>query len=1357
MSDDNIKKPNIDLPTEVGNSPIDVEVRPIEGKLLGLKAEMESVIAEHGKDIREKKIDLDNLLKEVSDLLEEIKGFEDPDIDNAKKRLGDLQNRLKVIEDKYNTVIDEYGDLLLDDEEPKAVSDTNEDKKLSVTLGDNSKNKAILESLRGKLPDQNILVKGSEQNVVDKTDKVEIPVEPESALEIKTSTRAFPEQPDQFEKYIDNVWNETGNAREATDIILNEFVNNTSADFIVKYGFEKIKTVERKLLGLAMGASRLSLEELKKQVKEILNEEIFNKAEPVVAQSVLDEATDRTELPVDAESVVVNGEINEDTQRTAIPNVDVLSVEEIAPEVDAVPEFVEPEEPPRRVYPTSRVDDKDSDEVPMAVVEEQVDTNKYPINPFEQTQPTPSLGVETSKNKTSENEISDGKPVVLEDNIDTEKTFVEPQSHRIISADVIDEYKRLNQLKENLEEKRKAYIQAKKLYETKDDAFTRVGRIFSRKKIADIETNFARAEVEYREARAEYVGASIEKALDEQISVVEAEVEDITKDTKLEKGWAKAMAFYKKLGELNLANLVSKTKFGKREIEKMSWFGKTVTRMLSVRTGAFAASTLAGFAGIALAGAFRFVGSSGLSYDFMDNLSKARKESKGLLKPMSKEEIEKLSDEDISKRMRTIEGVVVMDGVKLQTSKYFENYKLLQTEYKKRHAQEYVVDETIEKKDSNAFLDSSMKKADDELEKELKDLRSGRTKRKVVAGAIGVVAVSGLVGKLIRKGGSGVMSLYEHYFGNAPDESVAGVGRLAIPEDNIKIPDTTPDTAPIVNDTTPATTSVESVVEKMTPEKFKEEHYDSLVHKGEGVTHVLQRDLHANPEHLQAYQHIKGVDKIVQAHDGDYTKITTKELNRAAWLIENDKTNGFGQEVLIKGPNDNVAVVFDNKSNRYVMGTMDDSDITKRIYSKLDVTVTTDPVTIENVDGTAIETEFAKVPATLQGSEIKHYYPTDNGFGVEMYDGNKLEGYRWEAMSPRGGEVGNNEALMSGDAQLSAGPHAEYVSGPAIDAMSGDRSNFDIVGHTETIQKTINVPFTGELPKGSAFVSTEAMINAVENKPSGVTEAVDVNKVVADISLTDNKVDAISGADHFVKPENNLAVEKPIADDVDKLKVESEENVSYPSEEVVPVQNTQVEAEDAETSPETEKIESNTEVSVVDPEIQNKYREVYDQEFNKYLNYLKNRVNYHSIEGHDVKDSASFGSLIVQDLGSSSTLDSSNQELIDLLKTDAKASSEQIAEAVRMNMLNHITDDYKDEAELLFNTEQANENEIDVVKGGSNVMKISSNGKDYIIFDKEYTFLQGDNGVVVAVDSNGKEHLIDVDLSETPPKITVKD
>ena len=60
--------------------------------------------------------------------------------------------------------------------------------------------------------------------------------------------------------------------------------------------------------------------------------------------------------------------------------------------------------------------------------------------------------------------------------------------------------------------------------------------------------------------------------------------------------------------------------------------------------------------------------------------------------------------EDISKRMRTIEGVVVMDGVKLQTSKYFENYKLLQTEYKKRHAQEYVVDETIEKKDSNAFL-----------------------------------------------------------------------------------------------------------------------------------------------------------------------------------------------------------------------------------------------------------------------------------------------------------------------------------------------------------------------------------------------------------------------------------------------------------------------------------------------------------------------------------------------------------------------------------------------------------------------------------------------------------------------------
>lgn len=871
-----------------------------------------------------------------------------------------------------------------------------------------------------------------------------------------------------------------------------------------------------------------------------------------------------------------------------------------------------------------------------------------------------------------------------------------------------DEDIELQKLKNDLDEKRKIYIKTKKLYEKKGGLGAKIGRIFSRKKIGDIETNFAKAEKDYVEARKEYVRANIDKALEEQINVVEAEVEEETKETKLEKGWAKLRGFYKKLGDLNVSNIASKIERGKKEIEKMSWFGKTVTKMLSARTGLYAVSSLAGVTGMALAGAFRFVGASGLSYDFMENIAKARKEAKGMLKPMSEAEIAEMSDEEVSKRMRTIEGVVILDGVKLSESNYFGNYKFLQDEYKKRHVGEYIEGGALDEQDRATFLDSSMKATDYELEKETKGLRSGRKKRKVAAVIIGVVAASGVVGKLIRKAGG---YIFDTSGGVSDAQTEEGLHRVSITptEDPLHHVDSGTGTG----DHTPETTAPgHDAIEKMTPERFRTSHYDSLVHKGEGVTHVIQRDLHANPDHLGAYKHIPGVAKIVDAHNGNFDEISGKELNRAAWLIENDN---FKTEVLVKGPNDNVAVVFDEQNQRYEMGTLDDSNVTSRIYSKLDVTVETQPTIIENVGGTGAEVNAPQAPHELGGNEIKNFYPTDKGFNVIMPDGTTYEGYQWSAVNPRGGEIGNVDSLMNGDAVLSAGPNAGYVGG----APETTGSTMDVVGDFETTNKSINVPFAGELPAGSTFSNTEAMMNTIENNQGAGSQT------------------TTSSVDSTAQPQSVDTTAKGEMSDT-PVNMEEEAAVAIPKQ-IEPLENPP---------------------GFLENEATKNYLKSYAKVVGDMIAPLEGgggplqNIIPIELEGSSSHDTNNFMDEIKSKLKDLQVFDANNEALQSKLSSSSVLSERGMEDAVKEDIMNQLPD--KGASNLLFAEAQKGDG-ILVVEGGSHAVRIedpNNFSNAYILKSNEYIFTKDLDGDPIA-QKDGIDYPVNFDFDGPVPRVWI--
>src|SRR3989339_1134438 len=342
-------------------------------------------------------------------------------------------------------------------------------------------------------------------------------------------------------------------------------------------------------------------------------------------------------------------------------------------------------------------------------------------------------------------------------------------------------------LKQVLEEKRRAYVKAKKDYEKKDGVLSKVGRFFSRKKAVDVEANFAQAEAEYKQARAEYVGAEVIRALGEKTSLVDAQILEDVKTAGLgEKTWARVRGIYKKLGDLNLES--------KMKDKPKSWLGKMGARMLSVRTAINAGLVGVGFAtggvGFAVTGAaragMRFIGTSGFSYDLMKNAAIAKEEKSGLLADLSIEDINNLSEDNLNERLEMIEARCCLDGVVLSQSKYTELYNRLQDRLRVLYGERVT------------NLDEILDESDKYVKKNIKEQTKIKNRHKIIALSAGVVSASGLVGKAIKNVAGGVSAVkdwitgghaetHDVARGTAPDVSEAPSASVSVEEVTPKV------------------------------------------------------------------------------------------------------------------------------------------------------------------------------------------------------------------------------------------------------------------------------------------------------------------------------------------------------------------------------------------------------------------------------------------------------------------------------------------------------------------------------------------------------------------------------------------
>ncbi len=497
-------------------------------------------------------------------------------------------------------------------------------------------------------------------------------------------------------------------------------------------------------------------------------------------------------------------------------------------------------------------------------------------------------------------------------------------------------------LRKVVEEKRKEYVKAKKALEDKSGLISKIGRFFSRKKNTELENNLAKVEAEYKEAKAEYIGAQISRALEEQIALVDEQTLAEVKATGLgEKAWARVRGIYKKLGDMNLES--------KMKDKPKSWLGKMGARMLSVRTAINASLVGVGFAtggvGFAAAGAaragMRFVGTSGLSYDLMKNASVATEEKKGLLSDLNAELIKDLHPENVAERMQMIEARCRLDGTTISKSRYSELYNRLQDRlqeiYKEEGYESPDFDKTTEEriKDLNEFFE----KSNEDLDKKIKELGKVKTRQQLIALVAGTVSAAGFIGKAFGKAVGGVKEgakvIKDHIVGHV-EHHIAAVAPAPAPEISVSH--------------IPAEEAIHKVdFSHLSPEEAHSQldtlaGYEVVAGKGEGITHVMYKDILAHPDRLNDYaSKIPEVKELLDAHNGNVEELFKSDMDMHNLPSDtrkilfdiykhdfNDKATNWEDAMHIKEPG-KVAVVFDGE--KYKLGTLDGSKVDDNLYS----------------------------------------------------------------------------------------------------------------------------------------------------------------------------------------------------------------------------------------------------------------------------------------------------------------------------------------------------------------------------------------------------------------------------------------
>jgi hypothetical protein len=281
-------------------------------------------------------------------------------------------------------------------------------------------------------------------------------------------------------------------------------------------------------------------------------------------------------------------------------------------------------------------------------------------------------------------------------------------------------------------------------------------------KKSEAEVEYEAAKETYRAARAEYVAGSVDKMLKERMAFADHRARELYEARgKIYRAW-------KWLGEQNVEKLMPKKwkeglvkwrpegKFGKAA----KFFTRFGAKFLSLRTGASFGLLGVGIwggvgtaAAVSLLAARRAIGGLAAGFGAYDLLRRGQEswavtkwhlswKPWEMKKAMAKEDVTKLSKEELEERMAHFEMHAALGNSKVEEN---DIYKLLIERYKEITKQE------AEAKSNEAakFLEEQMGAADDKLKEwQAKAKRNERIMKGVALG-MGLISSSGLISKLI--------------------------------------------------------------------------------------------------------------------------------------------------------------------------------------------------------------------------------------------------------------------------------------------------------------------------------------------------------------------------------------------------------------------------------------------------------------------------------------------------------------------------------------------------------------------------------------------------------------------------------
>lgn len=284
---------------------------------------------------------------------------------------------------------------------------------------------------------------------------------------------------------------------------------------------------------------------------------------------------------------------------------------------------------------------------------------------------------------------------------------------------------------------------------------------FKRTEKAAVELEYEEAKKEYEKVRAEFVGSSVEKMLLARMSLADRRARELhEKRGRIYRAW-------KWLGEQNLEKLMpEKWKAGLAKWRPEGKLGKLAkftaqfgSKFLSLRTGlSFGLLGIGIWGGVGTATAISLlaarralagIGTGFGAYDLMKRGQESWAVTKWNLswKPwemktgLTKEDVEKLSEEEIEERMAHFEMHAALGGHKILENKVYE---ILLERYR-----ELMEKKAEEKGDQVAkFLEQMMSGADEDLEKMKAKAKRNERIMKGIAVSMGLVAGSGLLAKV---------------------------------------------------------------------------------------------------------------------------------------------------------------------------------------------------------------------------------------------------------------------------------------------------------------------------------------------------------------------------------------------------------------------------------------------------------------------------------------------------------------------------------------------------------------------------------------------------------------------------------